>query len=126
MSVCPQGEVTYPGMGGGYLCTYVQGGSYLRCPGTYLGWGVPTLPGGTYLRKGVPTLKGGRGAPTLDRSCHGWYASCSFPQEDFLVSCIITKALSKCGRRNQPFVSVSESQGSVNSYSQLNIGNIIT
>ena len=84
---------------------------YLPCRGTYLTWGVPTLNGGylnwmggTYLAR-VPTLSGGGGyllwmggVLTLDgrylywiwgtyltyKLGHEQYASCSFPQEDFL------------------------------------------
>ena len=86
-----------PWMGKGYLC--------LMGRGTYLGWGKGYLPwiwgrgyqlkrdgptldggGGTFIGwgKGYPPWMGG-GVPTLDRLCRRGYASCSFPQEDFLV-----------------------------------------
>ena len=80
---------TYHGWEEGYLPW--KGGAY---PGPCL---VPTLAGGTYLGHGgptldtgVPTLVGGTYSgwgrlPTLDRLCHRQYASCGFPQEDFLV-----------------------------------------
>ena len=75
-----------PWLGGG---TYLRGG-YLPWLGVpTLNWGVPTWLGGTYLGcRYLPWPRGtylGWGVSTLDKLCRGWYASCGFPQEDFLV-----------------------------------------
>ena len=76
---------TYLGWGGGAVPTLGRVG--VTYPGRgYLSWARGYLPwlGGISLGGGrVPTLD--RGVPTLDRLCHGQYASCGFPQEDFLV-----------------------------------------
>ena len=81
-----EGHLLWMGEG---VPTLNWGGTYLgqEKRGTYLGWGgegVPTLDWG----EGIPILDGG-GVPTLDRLFHGRYASCGFPQEDFLVDDII-------------------------------------
>ena len=60
-----------------------MGEGYLFWKEMYLPWmggGVPTFHGG-----GGIYLGWGEGVPTLDRLCCGWYASCGFPREDFLV-----------------------------------------
>ena len=46
-------------------------------------WGTPTAGKGYLPQPGI-----GYSSPDrlcLDRLCRGWYASCGFPQEDFLV-----------------------------------------
>ena len=73
-----------PTLDRGVVPTFGQGGGVLTLDwgrGTYLGQGegLPTLDGG-----GVPTL-GGEGVPTFGRESCGQYASCGFPQENFLV-----------------------------------------
>ena len=45
-----------------------------------MGEGVPT-----WIRGGGTYLGCGGGVPTIDRLRCGHYASCSFPQEDFLA-----------------------------------------
>ena len=86
-------------MGGGG--TYLGWGS-----GAYLGWGegVPTLNGGgaavTYLGwgegylpwmvgRGYQPWMGGGGTYLGGRLCCGRYASCGFPQEDFLLDLLL-------------------------------------
>ena len=97
--------------GGGVPTLHGEGGIYLK--------GIPTLDGGrgylawmgrgggTYL-KGIPTLDGGRGylawmgrggGTYLGQVTSRRYASCSFPQEGFLVKNIFhCKCLSGCSQ----------------------------